>query len=48
MCMSRTDFNYQIDIVMIKVYHYDSLHSNDVIQCTVNAMVDLCQIIDEI
>ena len=33
-------------IVMKKVYACDSLHTDVVIQCTANAIVDLCQVRD--
>ena len=32
-----------LNIVMEKVYAYDSLHTDVDIQCTANAIVDLCQ-----
>ena len=32
-----------LNIVLKKVYAYDSLHTDVDIQCTANAIVDLCQ-----
>ena len=32
-----------LNIVMEKVYAYDKLHTDVDIQCTANAIVDLCQ-----
>ena len=32
-----------LNIVMKKLYAYDSLHTDFDIQCTANAIVDLCQ-----
>ena len=37
------DWGKPLNIVMKKVYAYDSLHTYVDIQCTANAIVDLCQ-----
>ena len=37
------DWGKPLNIVMKKVYTYDCLHTDVDIQCTANAIVDLCQ-----
>ena len=37
------DWGKPLNIVMKKVYAYDSLHTDVDIRCTANAIVDLCQ-----
>ena len=37
------DWGKPLNIVMKKVYAYDKIHKDVDIQCTANAIVDLCQ-----
>ena len=37
------DWGKPLNIVMEKVYAYDKLHTDVDIQCTANAIIDLCQ-----